>query len=322
MIRMDLILIIRIIPGLDEMYDLPVALAVAPNGGRRTTADHPALPTTPAALARCAARAAEAGAAMIHLHVRDARGRHVLDPAASAEADAAVRAAVGPEMVIQQTSESLGRYSPAEQRAAVMATRSEAVSLALRELVPDATEEAAFGDLIAALLARDCVPQIILYDAQDLSRLRGLLARGVLPVADVPVLVALGRYDGGTGARPRMLLPLLEAGLSAFGHWTVCAFGPQETRTVVAGALMGGHVRVGFENNLHLPDGSIAADNADLVAATAKALAALGLPLCDGPGLRAAWRAALQGRPGPGPAPAAPPGESGQQPLAMRNACG
>lgn len=279
-----------------------VAIAVAPNGGRRTGADHPALPIGPAQLARCAAAAAEAGAAMIHLHVRDADGRHVLDPEASAAAAAAVRAAVGPDMLIQQTSESLGRYSPDEQRAAVLATPSESVSLALRELVPDAGHEAALGDLVGSLVARDCLPQIILYDAGDLSRLRDLLQRGVLPVQDIPVLVALGRYGGGTGATPRMLPPLLQAGLADFGHWSVCAFGPEETRTVTAAALMGGHVRVGFENNLHLPDGRMARDNAELVGATSAALRALGLPPCDGNGLRREWRAVLEGRATPQPA--------------------
>ena len=44
-------------------------------------------------------------------------------------------------MVIQVTTEAVGRYSPAEQMATVRALRPEAVSLALRELVPDAASE-------------------------------------------------------------------------------------------------------------------------------------------------------------------------------------
>jgi uncharacterized protein (DUF849 family) len=52
-----------------------VILAVAPNGARKTKADHPALPMTPEEIAMTAAACHEAGAAMIHLHVRDPDGQ-------------------------------------------------------------------------------------------------------------------------------------------------------------------------------------------------------------------------------------------------------
>ena len=53
------------------------AIAVAPNGARRTKADHPRLPMTPAEIAREAAAAREAGAAMLHLHIRDLSLIHI-----------------------------------------------------------------------------------------------------------------------------------------------------------------------------------------------------------------------------------------------------
>ena len=49
----------------------------------------------------------------------------------------------------------------------------------------------------------------------------------------------------------------------------------------MAAAASGGHVRVGFENNLYLPDGSLAADNAALVAHAAAAARVLGRPFAD-----------------------------------------
>jgi uncharacterized protein (DUF849 family) len=58
--------------------------------------------------------------------------------------------------------------------------------------------------------------------------------------------------------------------------WSVCAFGPRETACAIAAAALGGHARVGFENNFHLPDGSLAADNAALVAAVTEGLSAIG----------------------------------------------
>ena len=55
------------------------------------------------------------------------------------------------------------------------------------------------------------------------------------------------------------------AALPAGWRWSVCAFGAAELQCVTAAALLGGHVRVGFENNMQLPSGAIAADNAELV---------------------------------------------------------
>ena len=64
---------------MSDAFPHPVAIAVAPNGGRRVKVDHPAIPLTAKELAETAAECLEAGAAMIHVHVRDAGGGHLLD---------------------------------------------------------------------------------------------------------------------------------------------------------------------------------------------------------------------------------------------------
>jgi 3-keto-5-aminohexanoate cleavage enzyme len=268
----------------------PVAIAVAPNGGRRGKADHPALPTTPSELAETAARCLAAGAAMIHVHVRDATGRHLLDVEAYRSAMDAIRAAVGDRLVVQATSESLGLYSPAQQMALVRALKPEAVSLALRELAPNEAAEPAFADFLLWLLRERITPQIILYDASEVARLETMSRRGLAPFETIPVLYALGRYAPGQRSQPTDLLPFLAARRSPAAHWMVCAFGWRETACVTAAALLGGHIRVGFENNLHRPDGALAADNAELVEAAAKAIAATGLARASADALRGAWR--------------------------------
>lgn len=268
----------------------PVAIAVAPNGGRRTKADHPALPLTPDELAATAAACREAGASMIHAHVRDRDGGHLLDAGAYNAAIAAIRAAVGDRLVIQITSEALGIYSPAEQMEVVRQVRPEAVSLALRELLPDESHEAGFAEFLGWLRREKIVPQIILYTPEEAARLAGLKARGLVPFEDIPVLYVLGRYTAGQRSSPGDLLPFFAPGMPRFGHWSVCAFGARETACVTAGALLGGHVRVGFENNLFLPDGSQARDNAQLVAAAAAAVGACGLRPATAEELREAWQ--------------------------------
>jgi uncharacterized protein (DUF849 family) len=265
-----------------------VAIAVAPNGARRGKADHRALPITPAELARAAAEALEAGASVLHMHVRDAEGRHVLDADLYRDATVQVRRAVGDRLVVQITTEAVGVYSPAEQRRVVEEVRPEAVSVALRELAPEGEERSFFRFLDWARQEGIAV-QVILYDRADRDRLLAFAARGDVDAASTGVLYVLGRYAERQLARPSELMPFLDDGASPFPNWMCCAFGAEETRCLALAALLGGDMRTGFENNFTLPDGRIAAGNSDLVAAAARAATALGLGLADAGAVRERW---------------------------------
>jgi 3-keto-5-aminohexanoate cleavage enzyme len=270
-----------------------VVVTVAPNGGRKTKADHPALPLTSDELARTAAECLERGASMIHLHVRDAEGRHCLDPEAYRATIAEICREVGDRLVLQITSESLGHYSPAEQRAAVLKTNPEAVSLALRELAPEATDERDFCLFLSKLKQMRVWPQIILYTPAEAERLGAMVKQGLIPFDELAVLYVLGRYSLTRTASARDLLPFLAPDMPRFASWSVAAYGRRETACVTAAALLGGHVRVGFENNVALPDGARAASNADLVGAAAAALEAVGLAPQTSDALREEIAAAL-----------------------------
>lgn len=256
----------------------PLILTVAPNGARKTKADHPALPMTPDDIAACAASCAEAGAAMIHLHVRDRRGGHTLDAETYRAAMAAVRRDLGQDIIIQVTSEAVGIYEPQQQMAMVRALRPEAVSLAVREIVPSADREAEAAGFFAWMRDEAVLPQFILYSSADLRRLDDLIARGIVPPGRHFALFVLGRYTPGQVSEPGDLMPFLNANESAH-PWAVCAFGPREAACTAAATAFGGHVRVGFENNMLLADGSRAPDNAALVAAAAANAKAIGRPL-------------------------------------------
>jgi 3-keto-5-aminohexanoate cleavage enzyme len=78
-----------------------------------------------------------------------------------------------------------------------------------------------------------------------------------------------------------------------FASWSVAAYGRRETACVTAAALLGGNVRVGFENNVALPDGASAASNAELIRAATTALEAVGLQPQTAEGLREEIAAAL-----------------------------
>ncbi|MGO7668427.1 3-keto-5-aminohexanoate cleavage protein [Rhizobium ruizarguesonis] len=263
-----------------------VAIAVAPNGGRKTKVDHPNLPLTASELAETAVRCVDAGAAMIHVHVRKKDGGHLLDAEAYREVMSAIRSRVGDDIVVQITSEALGLYTPTAQIAVVKKTCPEAVSLALRELVPDASFEAAFAELLAWMSRERVLPQIILYDPSEAVLLSSMQKRGLIPWHTIPVLFVLGRYTAGQTSQPTDLLPFLANDVPRFEHWSVCAFGRHEAACVATGALFGGNVRVGFENNTWLPDGTTASGNEDLVFAAAQTVRSVNYKLENGSDLR------------------------------------
>ncbi len=247
-----------------------VMLMVAPNGARRTKADHPALPLSPREIAAEAKAAMAAGAVAIHLHVRDAAGAHSLDAERYREALAALRAAVGDGMIAQITTEAAGRFTPREQMACVRALVPGAVSLALRELAPDDGKEtlARAGAFFRRVAQAGVSAQFILYSPDDVRRFVRLREEGVVPFARPFLLMVLGRHAADGESAPEELDAYVEALGGAAAEWAVCAFGRREAEIALHAARLGGHARIGFENNLHLPDGSLAPDNAALVAAT------------------------------------------------------
>lgn len=258
----------------------PVLLAVAPNGARRLKADHPAIPLTATELGREAARCRVAGAAMIHLHVRDRDGGHSLDVELYRQAIAEVRREAGTELLIQATTEAVGIYRPGEQMAAMDGLQPEAFSVAVREVLATADDESAGAAFVERHASRGCLIQYILYDTADMARFDELIARGLIPTEGASVIFPLGRYAVGQQSGPADLLPFL----AAWRHdlpWMVCAFGRREAACAITAAGLGGHVRIGFENNMQMPDGRTATDNAELVACVASAAGQLGLPLAS-----------------------------------------
>ncbi|NRG19562.1 3-keto-5-aminohexanoate cleavage protein [Rhizobiales bacterium] len=244
-------------------------LMSAPNGARKMPSDHPALPITASDIARTAAEVCEAGASMIHVHVRDKAGAHLLDAAAYSQVTQAIRREVGDRLVVQITTEAVGRYTAAEQIKLVREVRAEAVSLAVREIIPDEEHEAEAAALFNWMLASHVAPQFIVYDANDLRRFHALRDKGVIPFEEAFLLFVLGRYSQAGTASARDLVDFLQVAQER-DIWSVCAFRDLEHKATVLAAILGGHARVGFENNTLLPDGTTAENNAALVRSAAQ----------------------------------------------------
>ncbi len=248
------------------------SLMVAPNGARRGKADHPALPITPAELAATARACQAEGADAIHLHVRDAAGRHSLDPARYREAMAAIQA-TAPGMRVQITTESAGSHDVAVQYACLRDLRPAWASASVRELARDP----ALAARIYAM-ARDSGIRLqhILYGPDCIALFNDLRTRRVIRDETPEVILVLGRYAPPRPARPSDLDPLLAA-LEHPVNWTACAFGPAERACLLRAVRLGGNARIGFENNTCAPDGTPLPDNAASVRAFVTTARAEGL---------------------------------------------
>jgi uncharacterized protein (DUF849 family) len=242
-------------------------ILVAPNGARRTREDHPAIPVTIEQTVQTAKACFDAGADGIHAHIRDMDQKHLLDAGMYRELQAELALKV-PDMWVQITTEAVGIYSPAEQRAIVRDSDPQAVSISIREMLSEG-ESSDVSKFYWEQAEKGVEIQHILYDDQDAAMLARLIKDKTLPAKDLQLLFVLGRYSVGQVSNPDDLQPFLQS-LDAFEgtelDWGCCAFGQQETDCLLAAIKAGGKARIGFENNLHMKDGSIAPDNAARVA--------------------------------------------------------
>ena len=182
-----------------------------------------------------------------------------------------IAALCGDDLLVQITTEAAGRYGTKSQFDVIYEIRPQAASLAVREFARASQHD--ITKLDRWMRDHNVLPQWIVYDMDDLNLYRDWVRDGGLSGAAYPVLFVLGAYDPPTDATAEMLPPFL-AYREAISHWMVCAFGPNESAILEEAAKKGGHIRVGFENNLCRPPdmgGGPAADNAELVAAAVAA---------------------------------------------------
>lgn len=240
---------------------------IAPNGARRSRADHPAIPISIEQTVATAAACHAAGADALHAHVRDQQGGHVLDAGLYRELIDQMAIAV-PTMPVQITTEAIGIYSPSQQRQLVRDVMPSAVSVGLKEMLSDNDPDAA-RDFYAFAAEADIAVQHILYSSDELRFFHHCVDAGTIPAGPQQLLFVLGRYTAGQQSDPADLQSFMEAlpyKDNDYAHdWAICAFGANETRCLDHAYQAGGKGRVGFENSLFHQDGTLAGDNAERV---------------------------------------------------------
>ncbi len=236
-----------------------VIITVALTGNVPTREMNPHLPLTPEEIAADVARCRDAGASLFHIHARDAQGKPTLDPRVYQAIVCRIKERA-PEVIIQlSTGARAGKDW--EARAAPVRLLPEMASFTTgSNNLPGIVYEnpPAFLEFLAAVFRDTGVkPEIEVFEAGMIANALYLQAKGYLmpPLHFDFVLGAPGSMPGSV----RNLVFLAES-LHPGSTWSVAGIGKAELPLSTAAVAMGGHVRVGLEDNLRLPDGSPASN--------------------------------------------------------------
>lgn len=220
-------------------------IMVAPNGARRTKADHAQIPITLDEIVETATSCFSAGAGALHLHVRENDGTHSLDAGRYCEALTELSQTL-PKLRVQITTEAAGLFSVSEQLTCLQNVRPDWASISVREIArdPDLASK-----VYTTCFETGCEVQHILYDLVDIEQLLDWQRRGIVHANQTNVLFVLGRYTTGQISDPTLLDNFL-TNYNPTQRWMLCAFGPTEHSCLLKAADRGGDLRVGFENSL------------------------------------------------------------------------
>ncbi len=242
----------------------PVIITAAVVGAEVTRDQNPAVPYAPAEIAAAAVAAGRAGAAVVHLHARWPDGRPSQEASHFRQIIDAIRRA-GSEVVVQcSTGGAVGM--PLEERLGSLVEGAEMGTLNLGTMnFGDGVFVNTRPDIVRVagrLRERRLVPECEVYDAGMLDTLRWLLAEGHL-AQPYHVQFVLG-VPGGLSAGERNLRFRVE-GLPEAGHWSVAGVGRHQLPMAELAMRLGGHARVGLEDNLFLSRGVLASGSDELV---------------------------------------------------------
>jgi uncharacterized protein (DUF849 family) len=276
-----------------------IILTCAITGNLTRPEQTPFLPITPAQIADSSLEAAEAGAAIVHLHVRNPRdGSPSMELEHYAEVCQRIRAH-NPDLILNLTTGQGGRYvpdaddpsvaapgtslcPPLERIGHVLALRPDICTLDLNTMNS--------GDMIVmntrpntrimadAMLAAGVKPEIELFNPGDQVLANELTAELPFPSPLLYSFVLGVKY--GWPALPDVI-QFARSQVPAGSLWTAFGVGRYSFPMVAQSVLLGGHVRVGMEDNIYLGKGILARSNAELCSKAARIVADLGFDLAS-----------------------------------------
>jgi uncharacterized protein (DUF849 family) len=268
---------------LPDPFDRKTVITCAVTGNLVKPEQTPHLPITPEQIADECLAAAEAGAAQVHIHVRDPKtGRPSMDVELYRDVVNRIRLH-NRELVINLTTGPGGRFIPSEDDPKVYAPgttllppekrvehitriRPDVCSLDLNTMNsgPDVVINTPRNvrRMAQAIRAAGVKPELEIFDSGDLNLALDLIADGTLEGPGMWTLVLGVKY--GFAPAPQTVLYARDM-LPRGAFWSAFGIGRMEFPVVAQAWLAGGHVRVGMEDNIYLEKGVLAQSNAQLV---------------------------------------------------------
>jgi uncharacterized protein (DUF849 family) len=273
-----------------------VVITCAVTGAGDTAGKHPALPVTPREIAEAAVEAARAGAAIAHCHVRDPKtGKGARDPALYREVVERIRASdtdvvinltagmggdfeVGPDEEPTRPGPATDLVGPLERLVHIEELRPEICSLDCGSLnfgegnfvVINTPQHLRAG--ARRIRELGVKPELEIFDTGNLWFAKQMLAEGL--IEEPPLFQLCMGIPWGVPADLGLMQAIVDL-LPPGANWTGFGIGRMQMRMAAQAVLLGGHVRVGLEDNLYLERG-VLASNAQLVEKAVKIVEALG----------------------------------------------
>lgn len=255
-----------------QMLDNKVVITVAQTGAWVTKKMNLAVPEQPEEIAQSAYECYNEGAAVVHIHARDARGEGTGSAEVFRDIHARIRAIC--PLVIQDSTGGSSNLT-IEQRSECLEAHPEMASLNMGTLVRT------FGDKVGTpfLNARRDIeayitrmnqfgvkPEMEIYDLSMIQEVQNLIDRGLLKTKPYNVSLILGvGHQGALGANPMYFSTYLQY-LPHDCYFNTIGIGAFQIPLAALGMIHGGNARVGLEDNIYYRKGELAKSNAQLVA--------------------------------------------------------
>jgi 3-keto-5-aminohexanoate cleavage enzyme len=246
----------------------PVMITAAMVGAEVTKAQQPKLPTTPQEIIQAAVECYEAGASIIHIHVRNSEGNATQDAGLFREVVEGIRACCD---VITQVSTGGAVWMTAEERLQSIECRPDMATLTTGTVNFGESVFMNNRELVETFARRlqqyEIVPEIEIFDMGMLDEALRLRSMGLL--SDPIQFDFVMGVPGAIGADPAHLMHMVRC-LPPNSTWSVAGIGRHQLTLGTIALALGGHVRVGFEDNIYYRKGQLAESNAELVARIAR----------------------------------------------------
>lgn len=246
---------------------MSVIITVAPTGPIASKEDNPHLPTQPEEIADAVGQAYEAGAAVAHIHLRDAEHR----PTADLEVARRTMDLIAERCpILVQLSTGVGLNVPFDERASLVELRPRMATLNPCSMSFGVGEfsnpPAKVRRLAAHMRELGVKPELEIYDTGHLDACLRLRDEGLLDDEPMQFSIVLG-VAGGMAATPDNLLTLVRR-LPDNAVWQVIAIGRRNLELTAIGLALGGNARAGLEDALYLRKGELSPGNLPLVQRT------------------------------------------------------